>query len=194
MSQSEPKGARGESPSFLLLDDHPAFRMGLRAIVESRWKNAEIREASHVSEIRRVLETGMVDLAVVDQSVGAERGVDLVPELVARGCRVVVLSMSGDKLAMIQARRWGASGWIRKDESPAAILAGIEGALRGRNLWTEAQAGLSPKESAVLDSMYRRVALKDIAAGMGVSYSTINTYKRRILSKLGLTDEEGGGV
>jgi two-component system response regulator FimZ (fimbrial Z protein) len=176
-------------PVFLILDDHPAFRMGVRAIVSSRWKNAEIREASTVQEVCRILETGAVDLAILDQSVGSERGIDLVPDLVAKGCRVVVLSMSSDRLAMVQARRWGALGWIRKDESPAAILTGIEMAFLGRPIWSEAQVGLSPKEAEVLDAMYRRIALKDIAAGMGVTYSTLNTHKRRILSKLGLSGE-----
>jgi len=179
----------GTCPVFLVLDDHPAFRMGLRAIVAARWKSAEVREASTLSEARRILETGGADLAVLDQSLGSERGVDLVPDLVAKGCRVVVLSMLADRLAMVQARRWGAVGWILKSESPASILAGLESALSGRPLWPEEPVGLSPKETEVLDGMYRRISLKEIAAAMGVSYSTMNTHKRRILSKLGLTGD-----
>lgn len=181
-------GFPAPGPGILLLDDHPALRMGLRAIILSRWKGASVREASSLPEVRRILETGGADLAILDHAVGEERGVDLVPELVGAGCRVLVLSMSSDRMAMVLARRWGAMGWVGKDESPSAILEAIASVLDGRALWKDPPVGLSPKETEVLDGMYHRVALKELAQRIGVAYTTLNTHKRRILSKLGMAD------
>src|ERR687895_692548 len=58
-----PAGAK-ESPRCLIVDDHPVVRAGVRALLESTWRDAEIEDAPTVDEAGPPLEGP--DVVIVD--------------------------------------------------------------------------------------------------------------------------------
>src|SRR5215218_2734021 len=52
------------APRCLIVDDHPVVRAGVRAVLESAWKNAEIVETPTLDDAAAVLDSP--DVVIVD--------------------------------------------------------------------------------------------------------------------------------
>lgn len=173
---------------ILVVDDHPTFALGMLAILRSRWPSATLDHASCLDRARSALR-GAWDLVVLDHGLGIRDGLDLVPEALEGGAKVVVVSMADSPADRERARVRGALGWLRKDCAPESLLDSIAAVLEGGVLWDRGGVRLSPRERSVLEGIAQRVPLKRLAARLGISYSTLNTYRRRISRKLDLGDD-----
>lgn len=171
---------------ILVVDDHPVFRLGMVALLRSRWPSATILEEDGTRPIQTRDGAPQVDLAIVDHRLGPLDGLTLLDGLVASGAKVVMVSMDDDLCASEIARARGASGWMRKDWDASRLVSLVEKVFQGESLWKDPAKRLSPMEKVVLDALSRKDALPDVASKLGVSYSTLNTHKRRLFRKLGI--------
>ena len=83
----------GGKGTVLVLDDEPALRLLCRVNLEL--EGYRVLEAGSLEQARSALDAEPVDVALLDVHVGAERGLDLIPELRALEPPAAVVMLSG---------------------------------------------------------------------------------------------------
>jgi len=211
MNDSTNAASHGEEDVIrvVLADDHPIVREGLRQLVNSQPDMKVVGEAVDGEMACRVAKELNPDVLVMDLSMPALGGAEAT-EIVRRDCpavRVLALTAHEERLYLTQLLRAGASGFVLK-RSAAAELVGavrrvaaggtyidpsvagavVEGYLDAQSVIDEStDATLSDRERDVLVRISTGFSNKEIAAALGLSVKTIETYKARAAEKLGLT-------
>ena len=194
----------------LLADDHAVLRAGLKVLLSSEPDIEICGEAENGDEaVARALEL-RPDVVVMDLRMsGAELdGIDATRAITANpnAPKVLVLSMYDDPAFMDQALAAGAAGYARKRDADTDLLSAIRAVARGEAylapaLTTVMLKRISAPESEQDDQgrdlsareleVLRQLALgynnRQIAETLGLSVKTIETYKARVMEKLGVT-------
>jgi DNA-binding NarL/FixJ family response regulator len=193
---------------IVLADDHEVVRAGLRALVDANPDMRVVGEARDGAEaVRKACEL-LPDVLVMDVSMPVLDGAQAT-EQVQRECaevRVLALTMHEDRGHLARLLEAGAAGYVLKraaaDELVRAIrtvAAGgtyVDPVLAGAVLRAAAQparvgaqaldAALSEREEEVLRRIAWGHSNKQIGTELGISTKTVETYKARIIEKLGL--------
>lgn len=185
--------------SILLVDDHPAIRQGLAALLGSCGFQS-LAQAATLEEARVILDERPIDLAILDLSLERGNGLDLVPDLTGRGASVIIYSMFEDAKAIKRSVEFGVRGYVTKRDEPADLLCAIEQVMAGRQYLSARVVGaladakvcadgrdLSERERQVLWLMGRGESNIGIAAALGISVRTVETYYSRISEKLDIS-------
>jgi two-component system nitrate/nitrite response regulator NarL len=116
------------------------------------------------------------------------------------GTAVVILASAPDVAAVCEARKLGVAGFLSKDQNVAQIAQALEvvasggavfeAALTSRARPAPAQRGeplyeLTPREREVLRRIVAGQGTLEMAHEMNISASTLRTYVKNLLSKLG---------
>jgi two-component system, NarL family, response regulator LiaR len=202
-SRTEPPGAtRAASPPVrirvVVVDDHPATRTGLAALLDAQPDMAVVGQAADGEEALRAIATLQPDVALVDLRLPKLGGV----ETIARVARtqmatrtIVVTSFAQDEL-VLQALRAGAQGYLLKDASADELAAAVRAVGAGGTYLTPLVAGklassltrqerLTPREREVLHLIGRGLADKEIAVEIGTTAKTAQFHVANLLDKLG---------
>ncbi|MEW6695368.1 MAG: response regulator [Pseudomonadota bacterium] len=101
---------------LLLVDDHPLFRRGLRALLEQAPLLRVCGEAGDIGEALRALQDAQPDVILLDNHLPGVRGVDAIGTLrqAAPLARIVLLTVSEDTEDLAAALRAGADGYLLK--------------------------------------------------------------------------------
>jgi DNA-binding NarL/FixJ family response regulator len=191
---------------ILIVDDHPIFRMGMTELLNQEEDFSVCAAAQDIDSARKALIETEPDMAIVDISLAADNGLDLVKEIVKgkRNIPVLVLSMHDESVWAERAIRAGARGYIMKKEASESIVVAIRNILKGKTHISEnmmahlldkfqinPQFQDAPTENALTDrelDVYRQIgagkSTREIAVKMGLSVKTIGTYRDRIKQKL----------
>lgn len=119
-----------------VVDDHPVFRLGMAALLDSFDGVRVVGQAASAVQARSLL--GLAppgeragadgagttpDVVLMDLDLGDGSGVDVTRELVRAdpGARVLVVTMHEDDDAVVAAVRAGARGFLVKSASPAEV-------------------------------------------------------------------------
>ena len=192
----------------VLADDHPIVREGLRMLVNAQPDMCVVGEAADGRAAWDAAKALAPDVLVIDLSMPVLGGAEATA-LVRRDCpgvKVLALTVHEERAYLTQLLRAGASGYVLKraaaeelvravrtvaaggtyiDPSLAASL--VEGYLDAQTAVDQAaDDNLSAREREVLVRIARGFSNKEIAAELGVSVKTIETYKARVAEKLGL--------
>ena len=191
----------------LLADDHAVVRAGLKALVDGQPDLEVVAEAGDGPTALRLAAAAKPDVAVLDFAMPGLDGAETAERLrqVSPGTRSLALTVHEDRSYLKQVLQAGASGYVLKQSAAEelihairAVAAGgvyLDPALAGRvveGYVGEAAAGgtaaveLSDREAEVLRLIAQGFANKEIAARLGVSIKTVETYKARSMQKLGL--------
>lgn len=195
----------------LIVDDHPAVREAL-ALRIARQPDLEVcGEAGDTADALRVLEETQPDVAVVDITLKAGNGIDLVKRIKDRDdhVRILVWSMHSESLYAERALRSGALGYVTKDVATETIVEAIRSVLAGKVWVSEAMAQrmlqravgggdgagahspldiLADRELEVFRLIGQGVKTAEVAERLHLSVKTVETYRDRIRQKLGLED------
>ena len=192
----------------VLADDHPIVREGLKLLVNSQPDMEVVGEAADGELALRAAKELAPDVLVVDLSMPLMSGHE-VTERVRRAypaVKVLALTVHEERVYLTQLLRAGASGYVLKRAAPSelvravrAVAAGgtyidpsiagavVEGYLGGTAEPSQASPdSLSDREREVLVRIARGYSNKEIAAELGLSIKTVETYKGRMTEKLGL--------
>jgi DNA-binding NarL/FixJ family response regulator len=200
--------ATDERLRVVLADDHDVVREGLKALLDAQPDMQVVGEAADGEAAWRVVRALVPDVLVIDLSMPVLGGADATIR-VRRDCptvKVLVLTGHEEQLYLTQLLRAGASGYVLKraaaDELVQAVrrvaageiyidpsLAGtlVAGYLEAEQ--TADQPGndsLSEREREVVVRIARGYSNKEIAAALGLSVKTVETYKARVAEKLDL--------
>jgi DNA-binding NarL/FixJ family response regulator len=192
----------------LIVDDHPLFRDGLRELLENEPGIEICGEAESEDEAFELFRQTDADLVTVDISLAAGHGLNLVSRIKkARPSTVVlVLSMFDDRVYAERALATGAAGYVCKQATNQQLIAAFRTVRQGEIYLSEdifqqvLQRKLAPKFSAdkpETEQLSRRElqiytmigqgrTTHQIATELHLAVSTVETYRERLKSKLGL--------
>ncbi len=116
----------------LLADRHPEMLEGVRGLLETAF-DAVVMVADE-SSLLEAAERLQPDLVVVDLSLKAARGVNVVRRVKDRvpGVKVLALSVHDEPAAVREAMAAGAAGYVLKRTAATDLIPAVEAALEGR--------------------------------------------------------------
>ena len=128
----EPKAAENRK-RILLVDDHPIVRQGLAQLIEQEPDMTVCAEAETPAEAMRAVAASRPAAAVVDLSLKAGSGLDLIKDMHAGHPDVLVLvfSMYDESAYAERALRAGARGYVMKGRAPGTVVAALRQILSG---------------------------------------------------------------
>jgi len=186
---------------LVLLDDHPLFREGLRAVLDSVRDFRVVGEAADAAAALELVADKRPHVVVVDVTLAASSGIDVTREIVKRSpeSRVLVLTMHSRPELAAEAFAAGARGFALKSEQPAQIVEAVRAvadgetylspaipraALDGNSSGLDPLVGLSPREREVFDLVVRGYSNDNISRELQISIKTVQTHRAKINHKL----------
>lgn len=202
-----PSEEPGRPVRILVVDDHPIVRKGLADLFDDAPGLKVIGAVGAAAPALALVAEHPCDVAVIDLSLGAESGLDLVTALLARhkDVRVLVLSGYDEQLYAERALKAGALGYIMKDRSANELVTAVRRVAAGRPYVSAATAErilaamgghrrspsaspldrLSDRERHVFTLLGQGLATREIAAQLGLSVKTIESHYAHLKEKLG---------
>ena len=187
----------------VLADDHPVFRDGLRALLESTGMDV-VGEAGNGAEAVDVVRACGPEVVVMDLHMPEVNGIEATAALSASGSsvRVLVLSMLDDDDSVFAALRAGATGYVLKDAGQHEIVGAIQAVARGEAVFGSSIAKrvldhllrpvhslrafpqLTDREHEILEHMARGASNQAIAQKLFLAEKTVRNNVSGVLSKL----------
>lgn len=184
----------------LLVDDHPALRLGLRVLLERASDVELVGEAEDGEAALAMIEELQPDVVVLDCELPEMEGVEVAREIRRRNlpARVLALSAYDSERYVRGMLEVGAVGYLLKDEAPQVIVAAVRVAAQGEGYFSPAVAGkmaawargekpggLTEREVQVLWLVVDGLTNKEIAYKLQVAERTVQFHVSNILHKLG---------
>jgi two-component system, NarL family, response regulator NreC len=181
--------------SIALADDHAVVRSGLRLLLESEPGFEVVAEVGTLEEIPRLVEDARPDVLLLDVHMRGGASLDLIPDLAANTC-VLVLTMQDDPGYARTAIRAGARGYVLKEAEDAELVKAVrtvaaggtylDPALGGRVLAADDGPGrLTEREREVLGLIALGHTNAEMAKLLFLSLRTVETHRANIHRKLG---------
>jgi DNA-binding NarL/FixJ family response regulator len=192
------------------VDDHPIVLEGLKQLIDQQ---PDLNVCGELADGRATLQTVerlKPDLAIIDISLKAVNGLDVIKALKAEypNLPVLALSMHDEMLYAERALRAGASGYVMKQEATKNLLNAVRWILGGAIYLSErvtskllarmanlksggtasALEELSDRELEVFQLIGQGASTRRIAERLGLSIKTIESHRENIKKKLKLQD------
>jgi two-component system response regulator NreC len=191
---------------ILLVDDHTMFRAGVKALLEGEMGLEVVGEASNGEEGVDQVRALKPDVVVMDLSMPGTDGLEATRRIAALGLksRVLVLTAHGEEEYLVPVVDAGASGYLMKTRADQDLVDAIRVVARGEvylppkatrlllqqyRKSPESAAGLaelSAREREVMALTAEGFSSREIGEKLFVSPKTVDTYRARIMEKLGL--------
>lgn len=183
----------------LLVDDHPAVRIGLLVLLEQAPDVTVVGEAENGREALRLTEELEVDVAVVDCELPEVAGTEVARELRRQASTIQVLALSSydDEHYVRGMLDAGAVGYLLKEEAPRTIVAAVRTAAEGDGYFSpgvagkvdawargEPPSGLTQREIDVLRLVAEGYTNARIAHELSIAERTVAFHVSNVLEKL----------
>lgn len=190
--------------TLVLADDEPLFRAGLRSLLEDR-DILVLAEASTGAETLEACRRYNPDVVLMDVRMPELGGIKATKALIAQGFhgKILVLTAFAEDLALLDAFRAGAAGFLLKSATPEEVVRAIEAAYRGEavvdadmlpGLVRRALSAPGPAEQ-VLDSLTDRerqilacvgqgMTNPEIGKWLKIRLPTVRTHMAHLFTKL----------
>ncbi len=198
-----------ENIRILLADDHPVLRSGLDALLSLEEGLQVVGQASTGEEAVEKARLLRPDVVVMDLAMPGMDGLEATKQIVALGleARVLVLTSQTVEDFLLPVLEAGGGGFVRKTSADSDLVNAIRTVARGevflypsatRLLLRKYQQGRAPHAEGPLDQLSERerevLALTaegyssaEIGKKLFLSPKTVDTYRARMMQKLGLT-------
>jgi two-component system response regulator NreC len=192
-----------ESIRVLLVDDHAVVRSGLRLLLE---KEKDIVVVGEADSGARAIELALVlrpDVIVMDITLPDFDGIETTRRIRAEmpDARVLALTMHGEETILVRFLQAGGMGYVRKSSGDRDLVAAIRRVARGESFLEPEGVDaivrqqhtqepeletLSEREQQVLALTAKGHTSREIGDQLALSPRTVETYRERIMQKLGL--------
>lgn len=197
----------------LLADDHAVIREGLKSLINAQPDMNIIGEANNGRSAWQQAKALQPDVVIMDVSMPELNGAQ-VTERLKQECpamKVLALTIHEDQGYLRQLLKAGAAGYMLKRAAVEELIFAIRTVAAGniyidpsltgkvvgsylRNESAECRllsSDLSERETEVLRLVAWGYGNKEIAAKLSISVKTVETYKSRLMEKLGLHSRTG---
>jgi len=198
----------------LVADDHAIIREGLRVMLGNQPDMQVVAVAANGREAIQLVEKHEPDIAVIDLSMPELNGVEAIQQMMPRHphLQVVVLSIHESKPYVFRALKAGAKGYLVKETAGLEVVDAVRAVQRGERylsqsitdlLTTESfqkleslievspLEALSPREREILQLVAEGKTSQQIAKRLSISPKTVDTYRSRLMHKIGVEDMAG---
>jgi DNA-binding NarL/FixJ family response regulator len=191
----------------LIADDHAMMRDGLKALLSASPDISVIAEVSNGREAVRRAEELRPDVVVMDVAMPELNGIEAARMLRDRcpETRIVILSMHSSSEHVFRAFEAGAAGYLLKESAGTEAEAAVRAVHDGRRYLSRAIAALAPharpvdgragpldslsaRERQVLQLVVEGHSSAEIANRVHLSPKSVETYRSRLMKKLGVGD------
>jgi two-component system, NarL family, nitrate/nitrite response regulator NarL len=196
---------------ILIVEDHLSMSWGLSRLIETEQPRMQVVGiADDLASARGQVMALKPDLVLLDLDLGDDDGAQLIPELVAKGIKVLVLTGMRDEAVQDASIVAGARGIVLKEMSHDLILKAIEKVHAGE-LWLDRDrsgriftqltharttapadplAGLTAREREIATVLAREKGApnKVLADHLGISERTLRNHLTAIYGKLGVAN------
>ena len=202
------KAASRKKIRVVIADDHPFVRDGVKGLINSQPDMTVVGEAADGLQVLARAKILKPDIVVMDLSMPQIRGTQATEQLKcsAPGVKVIILTFHDDELVLRELVLAGASGFVLKRSSGEELVRAVRTVSEGGVFYDPALAQislarmldktapsspastfkLSPREENVLRLIAFGQTTKEVAAELGVSIKSVETYKTRLCRKLKL--------
>ena len=198
----------------LVADDHAIIREGLRVMLGNQLDMDVVGIAANGREAIRLVAEVEPDVAVMDISMPELNGIEAIQQMLPRHphLNVVVLSIHETKPYVYRTLKAGAKGYLIKETAGLEVLDAVRAVHRGErylsqriaDLLTEASfrnleisleisrlETLSSREREILQLVAEGKTSQQIAESLSISPKTVDTYRSRLMRKIGVEDVAG---
>ena len=186
----------------ILADDHAIVRQGLATLLQAEPDIALLAQAADGAAAWGLIETHQPEVAILDLAMPQATGIEVIRRVEAAGLdtRCLLLTMHDDSAAALEAQEAGAAGYILKDNSFEELVLAVRNIAAGGTFVTpsiraklralqrngQRPVALSQREREVIRLVALGHSSKEIARVLAISPRTVDTYRNRLMHKLGL--------
>jgi DNA-binding NarL/FixJ family response regulator len=191
----------------LIVDDHSIVRDGLAGIIEREHGMRVVGFASTGEEAVSVARRLKPDLIIMDLMLPSLNGIDATQRVISESpqTRIIALSACHTLEQVCRVLRAGALGFVLKTSAASELLRAIQEVTAGRQYVSPIIAALfdgelsmpipkspferlSSREREVVQLIVAGSTSSDIALQLSLSRKTVDTYRGRIMVKLGVAN------
>ncbi len=202
-----------EKIRILIADDHPIFRDGLQALIQSEPDFELAGKAVDGEQALAVVRKLVPDVLLLDLVLPKLSGLEVLSNLAgepALTTRTIILTAAIEDEQVIEALRFGAKGVVLKDTATELLVKSIRCVVGGEywvgrnNVGGLIQAlqlaqtrqtedpvqkfALTPRELEVVAAIVEGYSNKDIAKKFSISEQTVKHHLSRIFDKVGVSN------
>lgn len=200
----------------LIVEDHPLFRKGLRALLRSMDDVEIVGEATSGREAQELAARQGPDVVLMDLQMPDGDGLSATRAIVAERpqTHILVVTLFDDDESVFAALQAGARGYVLKDAGEEEMVQAIRAVARGEAIFSPAIASrlidyfagakealpaeafpeLTEREREVLDLIARGETNADIAERLSISVKTVQNHVSNIYAKLQVADRAQAAI
>lgn len=190
---------------FLIADDHPIFRSGLKALLQNAYPTANIIEFDNGLDAQQAILEKAPDFSLLDIDMPGKNGLEVCNTVSkVSTSQIIILTMYNDGEMLKKALDSGAKAYLVKDNTSEELVECIESLKRGEsyiaksmrkspkvqkelknyNEVTNKLKELTETEFKTLVLVAKKYSSKEIAELLFVSPKSVENYRSRICKKL----------
>ncbi len=196
---------------IFLADDHAVVRDSLRFLLEAQSDITVVGDAANGREAVRKVQKLHPDVVVMDIAMPDLNGIEATLQIRQShpATQVVILSMYSSTEHIFRALQAGALGYVMKESAGKEVVDAVRAVHAGRRYLSQRIADtmienyvhlrgkvqakspledLSPREREVLQLVVEGKSSAEIAEILYLSAKTVETYRSRLMHKLGVSD------
>lgn len=189
-----------------ITDDHALFRGGLIRLLETEKDFEIVWEAANGKEALKKCAETMPDVLILDLDMPEMDGFEVAKILSSGGVapKILILTMHDHEEYAVRLFQAGASGYMIKGSPPSELPGAIRTIAKGKRyipaeiayvvaerfLGTDGkkpESSLTDRELQIVIKIVRGESIPEISKELTLSARTIETYKSRAMSKLGVS-------
>jgi DNA-binding NarL/FixJ family response regulator len=199
------------SITVFLADDHAVVRDGLRFLLEAQQDIEVIGDAANGRDAVHQVAQLHPDVVILDIAMPELNGIEAARQIgeVCPSTQIIMLSMHSTTEHVFRALQAGARGYLLKKSAGIEVVNAVRAVLAGRRYLSQdisdkvfddyvrqreavqakrPLARLSPREREVLQLLVEGKSGAEIAGILFLSPKSVDTYRRRLMQKLGISD------
>lgn len=198
----------------LVADDHAIIREGLRVMLGNQADMQVVGVAANGREAIQLVDEYEPDITVMDISMPELNGVEAIQQMMPRHphMQVVVLSIHETKPYVFRALKAGARGYLLKETAGLEVVDAVRAVHRGERYLSQSISellttesfqkleslvdvspleALSPREREILQLVAEGKTSQEISERLFISPKSVDTYRSRLMHKIGVEDMAG---
>jgi DNA-binding NarL/FixJ family response regulator len=190
----------------MLVDDHPAFRKGLAALIESEPDLRVVAETGNGSEALGLYRRHKPDVVLMDLRLPGMGGVEATLAIREEfpAAKIIVLTTFETDEDIYRAIQSGAKSYLLKDTPEEELSATIRAVFEGQHalpakvaerlVQRQQRAELSRREMEVLHLLVKGRSNKEIASALSISEDTVKAHLKALFTKLEVQDRTEAAI
>jgi DNA-binding NarL/FixJ family response regulator len=197
--------------TVFIADDHAMVREGLRLIIETERDISVIGEAADGRQAVRLIQRLAPDVVIMDIAMPQLNGIEATEQILnsKTSTHIIILSMHSSKEHIFRALEAGAKGYLLKESAGKEMVTAVRAVNAGKRFLSDRISQtviegyihqrradskespikrLSAREREVLQLVVEGKSSTEIASSLFLSPKTVETYRSRLMQKLGIKD------